>query len=94
MGVILDPTGTSEEKQKSMAPRRLQSLAGVTVGLMDSGKPRSDLVLAHIGELLQERYGVKEVVMARKPSWSRPVPPEMVDELAKKVGVIITGIGD
>ena len=91
---LVNPTGSSAEAQAALAPRRFRDLKGKTIGLLDSTKHNSDRVLDAIGELLQERYAVKEIVRKRKPTFARPVPADMAKELASRCDVVITGIGD
>ena len=47
-----------------------------------------------VGELLQERYSVKEVVRARKPYFGTPIPDDQARELAARCDVVVTAIGD
>jgi hypothetical protein len=91
---LLDPTGSSAETQTTLAPRRFRDLNGKRVGLLDSSKYNSDRLLEGIGELLQERYAIKELVRARKPYFGRPVPLDMAKDLASRCDVVITAVGD
>ncbi|MDE3076807.1 MAG: hypothetical protein KGJ86_15425 [Chloroflexota bacterium] len=93
MSSILDPTGRHSAEQAKLASRT-GSLKGATVGLLNSTKRNSDILLAAIGAELKQRYGVKEVVECAKPTFSLPAPPPLVDELAAKCHYIITGVGD
>jgi hypothetical protein len=58
----------------------------------------SDLTVAKLlddlAELLKQRYGIKEFVRRRKPLFSLPAPPELVNELTASCDVVITGVGD
>jgi len=91
---ILNPTGSSAEAQGVLAARRFRDLNGKTVCLLDSTKYNSDRLLNAIGELLQERYAVKEIISERKPYFGRPVPMEQAKELASRCDVVITAVGD
>ncbi|MDE3074244.1 MAG: hypothetical protein KGJ86_02345 [Chloroflexota bacterium] len=90
---ILDPTGQGEDQQRSLA-RRSASLRGATVGLLNSTKRNSDLLLAALGAELVERYGVKELVERSKPTFSVPAPDPLIEEMAARCHIIITGVGD
>lgn len=92
--LLIDPTGRSAEKPEALADRRFRGLDGMTVGLLDSGKPNSDRLLDDLSELLKERYAIKAFMRRRKPLFSLPAPAEMVSELAESCDVIITGVGD
>ncbi|HEY4684655.1 MAG TPA: hypothetical protein VII57_01280 [Dehalococcoidia bacterium] len=91
---VVNPTGSSAEAPGSLAPRRFRDLNGKTVCLLDSTKFNSDRVLDAIGELLQERYAVKEIVRERKPYFGRPVPIAQAQKLASRCDVVITAVGD
>ena len=91
--MILNPTGQSQTRAGTLAPRT-RSLEGATVGLLNSTKRNSDLLLAALGQELVARYGVKELVEATKPTFSLPVPRAQLEELAAKCHFIITGVGD
>lgn len=90
---ILNPRGKSAAQQHSLAPRS-GTLEGATVGLLDSTKHNSDVLLAEIGKLLVERYGAKELISRRKPHFGMPAPAELVEELAGQCDVVVTGVGD
>jgi hypothetical protein len=91
---ILSPEGTSELQQHQLAPRRFKTLDGVRLGLLGNSKLNSDAVLAEIGEMLKERYKLETVFMRSKPTFSKPAPDELVDEMVEKADVIVTGVGD
>ena len=44
--------------------------------------------------LLEQRWAVKKVVRARKPTFSRSLPTELAASLAEQCDVVITGVGD
>ena len=90
---LLDPSGRKAAEQGTLASRK-GSLDGATVGLLNSTKRNSDILLAAIGMELREQYGVKEVVERAKPTFSLPVPSALADELAEKCDYVIAGVGD
>jgi hypothetical protein len=90
---VFDPTDGPVIKAFSPAPR-LTSLADKVVGILDNGKPKSDVLLCGVQELLRSEAGVKEFVIVRKASAYRPAPDGQLDELAGKVDAVIAGIGD
>ena len=92
--VLVDPTSSTVRAPFSPAPRRHRDLDGKTVGLLNSTKFNSDHLLDGIGELLCERYSVREVVRRTKPYFGRPVPDDMAAEMASGCDVVITAIGD
>jgi hypothetical protein len=91
---ILSPEGTSHAKQHRLAPRRFTSLDGVRLGLLGNSKLNADAVLLAIGDLLKERYAIESVTARSKPTFSKPAPHEIVEELINGSDVIVTGVGD
>lgn len=92
---ILDPTGSSQEKRCELAPRRLRTLDGARLGLLDNSKLNAADLLAAVGELLKERYAIKSVMVRTKGhGFSYPVEDKIADEMAKECDVVIAAIGD
>ncbi len=92
--LLLDPQGPKEERRHPLAPRRLRTLDGVTVGLLTNTKLNAEAVLKAIGALLQERYALKELLLRTKPNFSLPAPTAVIDELAARCDVVVAGVGD
>lgn len=93
MSSILDPTGGSTGTRHPLAPRP-SSLNGMTIGLLDSSKRNSDILLAELGSLLVTRYGAKDTMQRAKPTFTVPAPAALVDEMAARCHVVVTGVGD
>jgi hypothetical protein len=82
------------------APRP-QSLDGKVVGLLPNWRPSAVHILGAIGKLLQERYRLKDVVM-EQPVRELPLRSgklldtmkDQLDDLARRVDVVITATGD
>lgn len=90
---VFDPTDGPVAQAFTPAPR-LTSLAGKVVGILDNGKSKSDLLLREVQELLRSEGGVADFVMVRKASAYRPAPDAELDDLARRVHAVVTGIGD
>jgi len=90
---VLDPTLPVVRGRARLAPRR-RALAGLTVGFLDNGKPNSDRLLALLAGRLRERHQLAEVVWARKPSIGQLAPPEVMQDMAARCHLIVTGVGD
>jgi hypothetical protein len=94
--VYLDEGGP----QTRLAPRPA-TLDGRTVGLLPNWRPSAVEILRAIGTLLGERYRVKELVMDQ-PVRELPIRTGklldtmrgQLDELARRVDVVITATGD
>jgi len=88
---LLDPTG---ERQPAARPRaaRPESLAGLTVGLLDISKPRGDVFLDRVEELLSGR-GV-EVLRYRKPTFTKPAPVDLRQEIGVRCDAVVEALAD
>jgi hypothetical protein len=91
---ILSPEGTSHAGRHQLAPRRYSTLDGVRLGLLGNSKLNADNVLLAVGDLLQERYVIKSIFVRSKPSFGKPAPDEIVEEMLGNADVVVTGIGD
>jgi hypothetical protein len=94
LDAILSPEGASSAKQHQLAPRRFSTLDGVRLGLLGNSKLNADAVLLAVADLLEERYALDAVFVRSKPTFSKPAPSEMVDEMIQNADVIVTGVGD
>ena len=91
---ILSPEGASSVKQHRLAPRRFATLDGVRLGLLGNSKLNADAVLQAVADLLSEHYALESVFVRSKPTFSKPAPSEIVDEMVQNSDVILTGVGD
>lgn len=90
---LMDPRGNPQAGTKGLSPR-LDSLDGKTIGLLNNGKPNFDLFLADLEQLLRAKYPSVRIVQRMKPVVPRPVPKEMLAELAETCDAVVTGLGD
>jgi hypothetical protein len=91
---ILSPEGTSNTGHYHLAPRRFETLDGVRLGLLGNSKLNADAVLLAIGDLLKERYALKDVFFRSKANFGKPAPDDVVEEMLDNSDVIVTGVGD
>ena len=91
---LVNPTGTDLSSGEFHLNDRPADLNGKTLGLLENHKANSDKVLHELGNMLKEKYDLKDVVYLSKHSASLPTKPETVQQLLNKVDVLITGIGD
>ena len=91
--VVLDPTAGPVAERASRAPRP-ESLDGRRVGFLDNSKPNSDKVLRYLDELLRERYGIAASIHRRKPTASRVVPADSMEEMLRECVVVVHVVGD
>jgi hypothetical protein len=88
---LLDPTN---EASPANRPRieRLGSLDGVTVGLLDISKPRGDLFLDRVGEKLASRGAT--IRRYKKPTFTKPAPVDLRQQVATECGAVIEALAD
>jgi hypothetical protein len=89
--VVLDPTGERSPAQRGLTPRP-DAIAGRTVGLLDIHKPRGDVFLDRLEQLLVER-GLT-VKRYRKPTFTKPAPVELRGRIAQECQLVIEALAD
>jgi hypothetical protein len=91
MNWMRDPTAeTSPVKRARRAPPA--SLEGLTVGLFDIGKARTDEFLNQVEKRFNER-GLK-TKRCGKPTNAKVATPENLQNIAAEVDVILIGLSD
>ncbi len=90
--VILDPTAEGAPIGRRTA-RRSGRLAG-PVGLVDIAKARGDVFLDEVERLLRERAPEAELLRLRKPTFTKPAPPDLRDEIARRCRAVIQALAD
>jgi hypothetical protein len=78
---LYDPTAEPRAVAAQLAPR-LTSLAGKRAGILDNGKANAGTLMLAVTRILQERYGVTDVVKRNKPV-AGPPAPEILEDLSK-----------
>jgi hypothetical protein len=89
--LLLDPTHERAPAQRARLPR-LASLAGARLGLLDISKPRGDVFL----DRLAARLGAAgaEVRRYRKPTFTKPAPVDLRQQIAVECGAVIEALAD
>lgn len=90
-----------ETTPSSMIAARPATLDGKVIGLLPNWRPSAVHILKAIGTLLEERYRLKALVM-EQPVREIPLRDgklldtlgERLDDLARRVDVVITATGD
>jgi len=91
MRTVLDPTGEQQPSARELLPRPA-SLRGRTVGLLDISKPRGNVVLDRLEELLAADGAV--VRRYSKPTFTRTAPVDLRHEIAEQCEVVIEALAD
>lgn len=92
MTEYLDPTDSVAIDRKT-APRPA-SLEGRVITLLDISKAKSDHLLDRIEELLRERVRPKAIVRKKKPTFARPAPEPLRQEIVGATDVLIEALAD
>jgi hypothetical protein len=89
--VVLDPTGERSTATRPKLPR-LRSLAGRRIGLLDISKARGDVFLDRVEALLRARGA--EVLRYRKPTFTKPAPIDLRQEIATRCDAVVEALAD
>ena len=88
---LLDPTGERQPAERPHA-NRPTSVRGKVVGLLDISKPRGDVFLDRLAELLaSEGATVKRYT---KPTFTKPAPSDLRRRIAEECGAVIEALAD
>ncbi len=89
--ILLDPTSERSLAIREPAPR-LPSLDGRTIGLLDISKPRGDVFLDRLeARLASAGAAVKRY---RKPTFTKPAPVDLRQQIAVECGAVIEALAD
>lgn len=91
MSTLMDPTAERESAEMQPLPR-LADLEGKTIGLLDISKPRGDIFLDRLEDLLVQR-GVK-TRRYRKPTFTRVAPVELKQQIASECDAVVESLAD
>ena len=91
MTTILDPTGERSPAKRERAVRP-ESLAGLTVGLLDITKPRGNVFLDRVSERLAGLGA--SVNRYTKPTFTKPAPVDLRHEIATECDAVIEALAD
>jgi len=89
---FLDPTDSVAVPRKTAA--RLATLEGKTITLLDISKAKGDHLLDRVEELLRERANPKAIVRKKKPTFARPAPDPLRQEIVGATDVLVEGLAD
>ena len=89
--VLLDPTSEAQPVLRARLPR-LASLEGRTVGLLDIAKARGDIFLDRLEERLREQGA--RVERFRKPTFTKPAPVDLRQEIATRCDAVVEALAD
>ena len=74
-------------------PARLRSLQDKTIGLLDISKTGGNIFLDRLEHLLRDRFQVAHVVRTAKPTFAKPAPPGVIEQL-RAVHAVVEALAD
>jgi len=89
--VVLDPTAEHAPAERQRVPRP-GSLDGRTVALLDISKPRGDVFLDRLAQVLEQR-GLR-VSRFRKPTFAKVAPLDLRHQISTTCDVVIEALAD
>ena len=87
----LDPTGFVGQAARQSAPR-LGSVSGKVAGLLDNGNDTSSFFFTGLAEVLEQEFGVSQVVLRTKFTSTRPAEAGVISEMAEQTDFLIAGV--
>jgi hypothetical protein len=88
---LVNPLGFAGGERKNLA-RRLDTLKGKTIGILDNAKPRADVILEEVKQYL-ESLGAVCPIYEFKPHLAKPLPTEQIKRLAE-ADAVVGALGD
>lgn len=89
---ILDPTDERIPVTRSITPRP-QRLSGV-VALLDISKPRGNVLLDRLQELLAERAPDLTIKRYAKPTFTKPAPDDLRRRIVEEADFVVEALAD
>lgn len=89
---VYDPTAPAGGRRGAPAPRPAE-LTGTVAGILDNGKANAGLLMSGIVEELKARYGVRDVLVRKKPV-AGPASPQVVADLKANCDFVLVGSAD
>ena len=89
--VLLDPSSEQSVLHRERLPRPAH-LRGQVVGLLDISKPRGNVFLDRLEELLTEAGA--QVRRYTKPTFTKPAPVDLRQEIATQCTLVIEALAD
>jgi hypothetical protein len=93
MPITIVHPGNENVVTAAAPPPRLDSLKGKKIGLLDISKPGGSIFLDRLEQLLRQRYEAAEVVRARKPTYTKNAPQQIIDQL-RGMDAVVEGLAD
>ncbi len=89
---ILDPTREISPTGRPLAAQRLIHNQPATIALLDIRKPRGDIFLDELEQLLTARGHT--IIRTAKPTFTKPAPQDVRKEIAQNCDAVIEALAD
>ena len=90
--VILDPTDERRPVERRLATRPPE-LTG-PIGIVDISKPRGDVFCDELETLFRAANQTVDIVRLKKPTFTKPAPDNLRDEVAERCTAVIQALAD
>ncbi len=91
---LLDPTGDTDQAADTTLAPRLQSLRGLTAGLLDNTKPNASVLLSEVADELKRRHALRTSVLFAKGYFGTPVEQSQIQQILHNCDFVVAGVGD
>jgi hypothetical protein len=91
---LLDPTGEDAIAANTTLAPRPRRVRGLTVGLLENGKPNAAVLLKAVARELERVHGVQASVMYTKSYFGTPVEESLIQQILHNCDFAVAGIGD
>ena len=90
--VILDPTDEHEPIGRQLAERR--PINQGVIGIIDISKPRGDVFCDELETLIRAANPTIDVIRLKKPTFTKPAPEDLRNEVAERCSAVIQALAD
>jgi hypothetical protein len=89
---ILDPTSEDAPTGRPLSEQRLRPGHPATIALLDIRKPRGDVFLDELAQLLSSAGHT--IIRTAKPTFTKPAPQDVRAEIAERCDAVIEALAD
>ena len=90
--IIVDPTAERAPigRRRATRPDRLHG----ALGIIDISKARGDIFCDEVARLLHERHPEIDIIRLKKPTFTKPAPRDLRDEVEMRCQAVIQALAD
>jgi hypothetical protein len=93
MAITIVHPGNENIARASAPPSRLSALQGKRIGLLDISKPGGSFFLDRLEHIFKAKYGAAEVLRARKPTYTKNAPEQVIEQL-RGLDAVVEALAD